>query len=180
DLWHQVRGHVDGCVLYSEGPFEDINKVMESGFYFSDLPADESLRRYAHYELCGVDPEDFVALAHDFEKVHVFPGEVTDMHRQTATQTMRRVIKMDNMINPKLRGGWRWRQIYCRAVTDYERYVHGTINTKAYAEAIMELQKLYHSDLFPEGCVDEMHGCVTPALPSGELRDFPRPEEELK
>ncbi|MBQ6619001.1 MAG: hypothetical protein IJH68_02495 [Thermoguttaceae bacterium] len=180
DLWHQVRGHVDGCRLYSEGPFEDINKVMESGFYFSDLSADESLRRYARYELCGVDPEDFVALAHDFEKVHVFPGEVSDMHRQTATQTMRRVIKMDNMINPKLRGGWRWRQIYCRAVTDYERYVHGTINTTAYAEAIMELQKLYHSDLFPEGCVDEMHGCVTPALPSGELRDFPRPEEELK
>ena len=180
DLWHQVRGHVDGCVLYSEGPLEDINKVMESGFYFSDLSADESLRRYAHYELCGVDPEDFLALAHDFEKVHRFPQEVTDEYRQTATQSMRRVIKMDNMINPKLRGRWRWRQIYCRAVTEYERYVHGTINTTAYAEAIEELQKLYHSDLFPEGCVDEMHPCVTPQLPEGELKNFPRPEEELK
>ncbi|MBR2585866.1 MAG: hypothetical protein IKE64_10605 [Thermoguttaceae bacterium] len=180
DLWHQVRGHVDGCMLYSEGPFEDINKIIESGFYFGDTPADESLRQYARYELCGVDPEDFVALAHDFEKVHVFPKEeIPDDYRAAAAESMKRVIKMDSAINPKLRGCWRWRQIYCRALTDYERYVRGTINTTTYAEAIAELRTIYHSDL-PEGCVDEMHGSTAPIFPAGDIQNFPRPEEELK
>ncbi|MBO7679320.1 MAG: hypothetical protein J6S75_06590, partial [Thermoguttaceae bacterium] len=109
---------------------------------------------------------------HDFEKIHHISETPSDEHRQTAVESMRRVIKMDSMINPKLRDCWRWRQIYCRAVTDYERCVHGTINTPAYAEAIRELRDIYRSDL-PEGC-------ATPSFPKGELQDFPRPEEILK
>ena len=171
-LWSNARGYVDGCMLYSEGIYEDINKVIEGGFYCGDLPADESLRRYARYELCGVDPEDFLTLAHDFEKIHHISETPSDSDRQTAVESMRRVIKMDSMINPKLRDCWRWRQIYCRAVTDYERCVHKTINTPAYAEAIRELREIYRSDL-PEGC-------ATPSFPKGEIQNFPRPEEELK
>lgn len=180
ELWRQVRGHVDGCMLYSEGPFEDINKIIVGGFYYGDIPADDSLRQYARYELCGIDPDEFVTLIHNFEKVHRFPETaVPDEYRQTAVESMRSVIKMDGAICSKLRGSWRWRQIYCRALTDYERYVHGTTNTTTYNAAIKELQTLYHSDLFPEGCVDEMHYCITPYLSYGDIQNLPRPEEEL-
>ncbi|MBP5620738.1 MAG: hypothetical protein J6X44_01855, partial [Thermoguttaceae bacterium] len=71
ELWEQVRGHADGCMLYSEGPFEDINKIIESGFYFRNESAEDSLRDYARYELAGCDPEDFVALCRDLETILV-------------------------------------------------------------------------------------------------------------
>ena len=79
-----------------------------------------------------------------------------------------------------LRDAWRWRQFYCRCLLEYERNVRGNQNTQTYVDAILELRRLYHSDLFPEGCVDPQHPWVTPVLPQGEIGVFKRPEEEIR
>jgi len=178
-LWNQVRGRAAGCMQYSEGPFEDINKIVVGRFYYNDADADDTLREYARYELCGADPDDFVALCRAFERVHIIQ-EPNDKYRETAIKAMKLAMKIDSEILPSLKRCLRWRQCYCRALTDYERYVRGTINTQTYADAIRELRILYHSDRFPEGCVDPMHFCTEPALPGGEIKAYPRPEEELR
>ncbi len=179
ELWEQVRGHVDGCMLYSEGPFEDINKVMESGFYFRNESAEDSLREYARYELAGADPEDFVALCRDLETVLVLK-EKNPEYEAAALDAMKLAVKIDASILPTLRDCWRWRQFYCRCLLEYERNVRGNQNTQTYVDAILELRRLCHSDLFPEGCVDPQHPWVTPVLPQGEIGVFKRPEEEIR
>ncbi len=178
-LWNQVRGHVDGCMQYSEGPFEDINKIVVGRFYYDDADADETLREYARYELCGADPEDFVKLCRAFERVHLIQDSPSPEYRETSIEAMKIAMKIDSEILPSLKNCLRWRQCYCRALTDYERNVRGTINTQTYADAIRELQILYHSDRFPEGCDDPMHWCTAPSMPGGEIKAYPRPEEEL-
>ena len=179
ELWEQVRGHVDGCMLYSEGPFEDVNKIMEAGFYFRDESAEDSLREYARYELSGCDPDDFVALCRDLEAILVLKDPNPE-YAATALDAMKLAVKIDSEILPSLRESLRWRQFYCRCLLEYEINVRGNRNTQTYADAILELQRLYHSDLFPEGVVDEMHHCTTPAMPQGEIGVFPRPEEEIR
>ncbi len=178
-LWKQVRGHVDGCVLYSEGLFEDINKVMEAGFYFRDESAEDSLREYARYELAGAYPEDFVALCRDLETI-VVQKERNPEYEAVALDAMKLAVKIDSAILPTLRDSWRWRQVYCRCLLEYERNVRGNENTQTYADAIVELQRMYHTDLFPEGCVDPMHAWISPVLPQGEIGVFKRPEEEIR
>ena len=179
ELWEQVRGHVDGCMLYSEGPFEDVNKIIEAGFYFRNEGAEDSLREYARYELAGCDPEDFVALCRDLETILVLK-ERNPEYAAAALDAMKLAVKIDSETLPALRGSWRWRQFYCRCLLEYERNVRGNQNTQTYVDAILELQRLYHSDLFPEGCVDEMRHCTTPVLPQGEIDVFTRPEEEIQ
>ena len=164
---------------YSEGPFEDINKIVVGRFYYDDADADETLREYARYELCGADPEDFVKLCRAFERVHVMQDSPSPEYRETSIKAMKIAMKIDSEILPSLKNCLRWRQCYCRALTDYERNVRGTINTQTYADAIRELQILYHSDRFPEGCDDPMHWCTAPSMPGGEIKAYPRPEEEL-
>lgn len=179
ELWEQVRGHVDGCMLYSEGLFEDINKIIESGFYFRDENAEDSLREYAQYELAGCDPEDFVKLCRNLEAILIL-REQNPEYAAAALDAMKLAVKIDSEILPSLRNAWRWRQFYCRCLLEYERNVRGNENTQTYVDAILELQHMYHSDLFPEGVVDEMHGCTTPVLPQGEIGVYPQPEEEIQ
>ncbi len=179
ELWEQVRGYVDGCMLYSEGPFEDINKIIESGFYFRNESAEDSLREYARYELAGSDPEDFVALCRDLEAILVLKDRNPE-YAAAALDAMKLAVKIDSEIVPKLRDCWRWRQFYCRCLLEYERNVRGNEKTQTCVDAILELQHLYHSDLFPEGCVDPLHYCTQPVLPQGEIGVFKRPEEEIR
>ena len=179
ELWGQVRGHVDGCMLYSEGLFEDVNKIMEAGFYFRDENAEDSLREYARYELPGCDPEDFVALCRDLETILVLKKKNPE-YAAAALDAMKLAVKIDSAILPSLRESWRWRQFYCRCLLEYERDVRGNENTRTYVDAILELQRLYHADLFPKDCVDPFHAWVTPRLPQGEIGDFKRPEEEIQ
>ena len=58
-------------MLYSEGIYEDLNKVIELQFYWNDRPAEATLREYADYELYGADPEEFLALCRLLELDHV-------------------------------------------------------------------------------------------------------------
>ena len=70
-LFGQLNGKAQGCFLYSEGIYEDVNKAIESQFYLLGInDVDETLRRYAAYELGCPDPEAFVRLAHMIEKTH--------------------------------------------------------------------------------------------------------------
>ena len=51
NLWNQVKGKLVGGFLYSEGLFEDINKVVYSQFYWNpDCLAKETVKEYIAYE----------------------------------------------------------------------------------------------------------------------------------
>ncbi len=182
-LWHQVRGRVCGCKLYSEGPFEDINKVIVERFYWdANANAYDTIRDYAHYEFCGANPDDFVELCRCLEILHCQKMPIPPEYKAAAIKAMRLAVKMNAEMIPRLKDRLRWRQVYCRCLIEFERNVHNTEYSVTYADAIDELQKLYHSDQVPEDINDSMHSNVRPKILKNDnekLKDLPRPEKEL-
>lgn len=165
DLWLQVKGHVYGCKLYSEGLFEDINKIIVERFYWdNDANADETLRDYARYELCGANPDDFAELCRLLESIHVMEWPIPPEYRRTAVRVMELARKIDSELLPSVKDSFRWRLFYCRAVLEYERNVNKSQSSEPCVAAIRELQKMYHCDLVPEDIDDPMHGCIRPVV----------------
>ena len=164
-LWRQVKGHVYGCKLYSEGLFEDINKIIVERFYWdNDAKAEETMREYARYELCGANPDDFTALCHLLEALHIMKWPVPSDYRHASMRVMELAQKIDSDLLPSVKNSFRWRLFYCRAVLEYERNVNNSQSSETCVAAIKELQKMYHCDRVPENINDPMHQCVRPVV----------------
>ena len=166
-IYRTCEKHVSGYQLYSEGLFEDINKVIVTGLYVDPAShADDALRAYAHYELPGVDPQEFVMLCHEMESVHFNlafgkpfceKGDGTRGERvnetmlaaslATAESMAARVDRMDRTILASRHDCWRWRLFYLRAKCDLEMFRARSLEPKAAEPYFDELVKIYHAEI---------------------------------
>ncbi len=163
ELWNQSRHRVDGCCLYSEGIFEDINKVLELQFYWGNHPAEETLKAYAAYELPNADPAEFVRLCQLLEADHIQNPQNNPVPPERPIEALRLAEKITSEMLPSMRNAWRWRLVYLRAVLDHERLVSGNDKSEVAENAYRELIRLYHLPPFSEE-LGPMHKGIRPPL----------------
>ena len=130
-----------GCQYYTEGIYEDINKWFVTALYVDPAAKpDDILALYAAYHFPGTDVGDFIRLCDLMEDNHV----IKDMTVGRADEMVRLVKKMDAEILPSMRGSWRWRQVYLRALIDREVIREGRNDPEAARAWFEELVKIYH------------------------------------
>ena len=157
-----------GALPYSEGIFEDINKVLMTSFYSGRTDsAEEVLREYAGFELGlhGKTADDFVKMVMMMEEtLKRHPAYKNGNPRDFETATMsyddvRFVIEnpekaneiksicdsIDAEMADKLRKSWKWRILYIRAHVDAELVNHPLEYTEHFDECMQELVDIYHA-----------------------------------
>ena len=161
--WNAVKEHVSGGFPYSEGIYEDINKVLFSQFYWGDRPATETLKEYVAFEYSPNVVDEVLSVMETLERNHHmrwWPGELEgvkldldwfpsrgvkprpDPSAETAYATVQRV---DAKLTPQARRAWRWRQLYLRALLDAELKTNGGSPNDRCKRAFAELIEIYHA-----------------------------------
>ena len=142
-LWDQVKHKVRGGMPYSEGIYEDINKVICGQFYWDkDRAALDTVREYISFEFSPDVVEDVVMAINLLEETHTKLGEKSSKARDLLRQAEAR-------LTPQARNSWRWRILYLRSVVDAERFAHGETGNKpnpVLKEAFEELTVIQHAE----------------------------------
>lgn len=146
-LWQQYGDKLVGGMPYSEGIFEDINKVVMLRFYRDNQPAADTVREYLAYEfgLSGVMLEQMQQAVMDMEETlereHAVPYKradngdwvkkkpeelLTEPHRyiikhpDKVLQIEQTVSEADKTLPEAVRSGIKWQLLYLRAKIDGE------------------------------------------------------------
>ncbi len=170
-LFRQVEHIVDGFQLYSEGLFEDLNKVIVTGLYTNpSCQAEDIIKRYVQYELPGINAEDFIKFVHILETTHqtripgrgltkgnYFSNYIREANKDDlkkrevlSAQAADLARRMDKQILPSMRNCWRWRLLFLRALIDEEIYASRKIHSCVLDNYYKELTSIYHSDIQEE------------------------------
>ena len=108
---------MSGGYPYSEGIFEDINKIIYSQFFWrKETPAWETVRAYIAYEF-SPDAVESVAEAIALLERN-YPR--TEWTRKSAERAWELLQQADAQLPDRARRSWRWRILYLRALIDVE------------------------------------------------------------
>ncbi len=132
-----------GGFPYSEGIFEDVNKVVMLQLYWKpDRPVAETLTEYAGFEFSPEVAADVVAMIKILEKN--FPRNSIGAD---AIQAHELAQKVDARLSPRARAHWRWRILYLRALIDREMHLKkGRLAGDLLKGAFAELTRIYHAE----------------------------------
>lgn len=149
-LWDQVAGKLDGGFLYSEGVFEDINKVIYSRYYWD--PSMTSLAATRDYISFYYSPRvvDKVARAIEIMEQNHHRGWAKGKLRAqigpSALEAERLMQSADAELAPPVRQSWRWRILFLRAQIDAELYRNQLqVAGPVLKQAFDELNTIYHA-----------------------------------
>jgi len=177
-----ATGHLyHGGFLYSEGIFEDINKIISLALYWGGGRLKESsqiLKEYARFEFSQEYADEIAEILSLMEttlerhrkkagdKKYRFiisnPEPVNEIHR--------RVLAVDAKLDEKTRRSWRWRIVYLRAKIDEELVRSDYYLTETCDTYFNELTAIYHAP-------DAEYAVAPPTLKSilenrGPAQDF--------
>ncbi len=169
DFWDGVKDHLDGGLPYSEGIYEDINKVIFLRLYRDNKNPIETLREYVEYEfsLKGDLAELAVNTVLDMEKTlprkysHIYvDGEGDTLiknpdmkypphyygiaHPELALGIEEAIKKINATLPDDIRKGIKWQLIYLRAVIDAEIVRNNFYRNDTILGYFKELVKLCH------------------------------------
>jgi len=124
-VWKEVGGIMHGGIPYSEGKFDDPNKVIFAGFFWErGRSAKENFTDYCGYEFSEDIAEDLWEMSVLLEKNHFDTYYTTkkpaDMDEITRARKL--AVKIDESLSKTAKKRWQWRIFYIRALLDYERY----------------------------------------------------------
>ncbi len=140
DLWGQAKHLLDGGLPYSEGRFEDINKVIcISLFWNREAEAVEIIRDYANFEF-GTATIQSVSEAIDILET-IYPESTLTLEGAERALTLLR--SAESVMTSGARSGWRWRILLLRAIIDVERMRSPDCVTEARNAAYEELTRIY-------------------------------------
>jgi hypothetical protein len=174
--WNAVKDKKAGGYPYSEGIFEDINKVIWAQLYWnSAAPVADTLNEYIAYEYSPTVVDEARKVIAALEQNHHYrwwPGELAGVKLQYdwfpsrgvkpqadpgAEEAYVTVKRVDDRLAPWARGSWRWRILYLRALLDSELKINGGKPTPACQKAFRELSKIY-------GLTDKADPVIRPPL----------------
>ncbi|MBL0158745.1 MAG: hypothetical protein IPP47_16800 [Bryobacterales bacterium] len=147
-LWNQVSGKVTGGLPYSEGIYEDLNKVIYSQFYWDPKrTAIETLREYAESEFSPAVATSVLRAVELLEANHRRKnGRFEKPPRQTR-EALELIRQSDRILSPQARHSWRWRILYLRALIDDElSNTGGKPQGPVLKDAFAELVRIYHAE----------------------------------
>jgi hypothetical protein len=152
--WNASKTKMSGGFPYSEGIYEDVNKVMVAQLYWNpDKPAEEGLRDYIAFyfsaDVAGEVSRAMDILERNLERVREDKGGVTRFILKNtvgAEEAYRLIKQADAKLPDRVRSSWRWRIVYLRALIDSElakREFRASDNCVA---AFQELTTIYHEE----------------------------------
>ena len=140
-LWQQAAHLLAGGFPYSEGNFEDINKVICSQFYWDKAAqAAETVRAYIAYEFSPAVVEPVAEAIELLERTYPHEGR----QREDVERAYTLLTTPDTLLPPRARACWRWRILFLRAVIDYELINNANQPTDRCDEAYEELLQIFH------------------------------------
>lgn len=159
--WHNTHRLLDGGFPYSEGIFDDINKVLWLQLYWrGGVDTDSILHDYIAYEFPAGDSEAIAAAIHTLEHNHHFrwwPGMLDGVKilmdwfparnaqpqpDPGAEEAYATVEQVDARLPVWARQSWRWRLVYVRALLDAELKRNGGRPNAACLDGFRELDRL--------------------------------------
>ena len=151
--WDEAGHLLAGGFPYSEGIYEDLNKVLCAGLYWDpSRPVEATLRAYLAYEFGADHADDLVVAAKAMESAlphHLeYRSDPPRVHTPAMPQAARAweiVSSVDASLPPRVRESWRWRVFYARALMDAELAASGGVLTDACHAAAEELARIYHA-----------------------------------
>ena len=117
--------HCNGGYMYTEGIYDDFNKVIMAGIYWDrNRSTDETFADYCGYELGGMDSVKLRRMVDLIEKSQHMtnrwsrkPCQLEDCNEAWALAQ-----ELNETVAPEIQKYWRWRVLYIRAYLDYVRY----------------------------------------------------------
>jgi hypothetical protein len=174
--WNAVKDKVSGGFPYSEGIFEDINKVIWAQLYWNPAtPVADTLKEYVAYEYSPEvvdDARKVIATLELNQHYRWWPGELAGVKLQYdwfpsrgvkpqadpgAEEAYATARRMEKRLAPWARDSWRWRILYLRALLDSDLKTNGGKPTPACEQAFRELIKIY-------GLTDKADPAIRPPL----------------
>ena len=115
----------DGGYIYTEGIFDDINKVLILGNYKDrNCSYKEILTDYGNYEYSGIDADDFIRLVNLIEATHLCTNsfDCKPCNLEDCDAAWELAEKLNSDADSRTREYWKWRIVYIRAYLDKVRY----------------------------------------------------------
>ena len=153
-MWGRIRSA--GGFPYSEGIFEDFNKVLFAQFYWQkDTPAGSIVDEYIAYEF---SPKVVAPVRRAIEILETnFPrrGENLEKgdprfvlaHSSGAEEAWNLIRQADQQLSPRARASWRWRILYLRALIDDELVKNDFGVSPRCEQALQELTTIYYAQM---------------------------------
>jgi len=142
-LWNETDHKISGGFPYSEGLYEDINKVICSQLYWNGHHSTDSIiREYIAFEF-STEVVDEVAKVigilesnHDRKHIGESAIEAFSLIKQAELKLTAQVLK-----------SWRWRILFLRTLIDREMFLtKGELKGETLKKAFAELTILYHAE----------------------------------
>ena len=167
ELWGETGGVATGGMLYSEGIYEDFNKVLYANFFATgNNDTQVTIQEYFNYDL-GLPQSaygDWLRFLELLQKNHagllwwpndpkapdiVEPMKSKPLWRQRnkkwfhTDEQLALAEKLEAQMPQWARKSWRWRLFHLRAIIDFEISTHDNEATARSEQAMLELCKIY-------------------------------------
>ena len=165
--WNRVKDRVQGGFPYSEGTFEDLDKVIFAQFYWDpNKDVFDTVREYLSFELSPTVVPEMTKVIKILEEDHHYrwwpgaPGDYNfpgtdrwwnpakglpfkaDPHADEAYALAR---EAKTKLSPYVQNSWRWRIIYLRALLDSDLNRNRWHPSPEAEQAFRELVDIYHA-----------------------------------
>jgi hypothetical protein len=149
--WAARKNVLDGGWPYSEGIFEDMDKVFCGQCYWDpERSTAETVREYAAFEFSPAVADDaarMVAILEENLGHQADRGRCTNHIQPSAREAFQLARQIDAKLTAPARQSWRWRILYLRALIDKELFERqGKLEGPALRAAMAELKRIYHAD----------------------------------
>lgn len=179
-LWDKDGDKLEGGLPYSEGFFEDINKVIMLRFYRENQSASDTVKEYLAYEF-GLEGEELLK-AHkavmdmedtfyrSSERGHRYPlrmpSYVPDEYKVKADTSImpeieKAIVEVDSALPENIRNSKKWQLIYLRAVIDGELSRNNMTRNDKVLGYFKKLVKLFY--------LEKAGICVHPDVIEGDI-----------
>lgn len=156
-LLRRIETKISGGFTYSEGIYEDINKVLWLQWYGNpQKSAQEILREYIAYEFSPDVVDDVLEVMTVLEKNHNHLWTM-NWHLQRQTRfamrfaqdprpAFEKMQRADALLSESAKKSWRWRILYLRALLDSRLYAtEGFWGDEVCESAFEELTAIFHA-----------------------------------
>jgi hypothetical protein len=165
--WNRVKDRVQGGFPYSEGTFEDLDKVIFAQFYWDpNKDVFDTVREYLSFELSPSVVTQMTKVIRIIEEDHHYrwwPGAPGDYNfpgtdrwwnpakglpfkaDPDADEAFALVREAKTKLSPYVQNSWRWRIIYLRALLDSDLNRNRWHPSPEAEQAFRELLDIYHA-----------------------------------